>query len=257
MKSFTAFALSRIPPVEQGDDLARMILQAMEEEGLRIEDGDIIVVAQKIFSKVERRVVDLAQIVPSEKALEIGKITGKDPRFVEIVLRESKRVIKVSEDIQLVEDNRGIVCINAGIDKSNVQGKDSFALLPEDPDGSAEKLRIDVERLTGRKIMVIICDTYSRAFRRGQVNFAIGIAGINPFRDYRGKKDLFGQILRVKNIAVVDEIAAAAELLMGQGDEGTPIVVFKGISDLIDQCYKCSTSQLFISGDEDLFRGAL
>ena len=258
MNAFRAFALNQIPLVGMNNNLAKIILDAVEKEGLEIEDGDVMVVAQKIFSKAEGRIVDLTKIVPSEKALEIGKITGKDPRFVQIVLNESKKIIKLSEDILLVEDNRGLVCINAGIDKSNVQGKDNFGLLPQDPDQSAGKLMLDIDKLTGKKVVVIICDTYSRPFRRGQVNFAIGIAGINPFRDYRGKKDLFGQILRVKNIAVADEIAAAAELLMGQGEEGTPVVIFKGMSNLAFQkCEKCSTGQLFISAEEDLFKDSL
>lgn len=258
MNSFTAFSLSRISLVGPNNNLAKIILDAMENEGLKIEDGDVVVVAQKILSKAEGRVVDLTRVVPSEKALEIGKKIRKDPRFVETVLDESKRIIKLSEDILLVEDNRGLVCINAGIDKSNVQGKDNFGLLPADPDRSAQELMLDIAKLTGKKVVVIICDTYSRPFRRGQVNFAIGIAGINPFRDYRGKKDLFGQILRVKNIAVVDEIASAAELLMGQGEEGMPVVIFKGLSNLTFQkCEKCSTRQLFISAEEDLFKDAL
>jgi len=258
LNSFTAFSLSRISLVGPNDNLAKIILDAMENEGLKIEDGDVVVIAQKILSKAEGRVVDLTRVVPSEKALEIGKKSRKDPRFVEIVLDESKRIIKLSEDILLVEDNRGLVCINAGIDKSNVQGKDNFGLLPADPDRSAQELMLDIAKLTGKKVVVVICDTYSRPFRRGQVNFAIGIAGINPFRDYRGKKDLFGQILRVKNIAVVDEIASAAELLMGQGEEGTPVVIFKGMSNLAFQkCEKCSTRQLFISPEEDLFKDSL
>jgi coenzyme F420-0:L-glutamate ligase/coenzyme F420-1:gamma-L-glutamate ligase len=257
LKAYTAFALDGLPLVEADDDLAKTILDAMEKEGLKIEDGDVVVVAQKILSKAEGRVVDITKIVPSKRALEIGKVTGKDPRFVEIVLRESRSVIKSSEDILLVEDNRGLVCINAGIDKSNIQGKDNFGLLPEDPDRSAEKLRSRINKLTGKKVVVIICDTYSRPFRRGQVNFAIGIAGINPFRDYRGKKDLFGQILRVKNVAVVDEIAAAAELLMGQGKEGLPVAILRGMSNLTFQCNECSIKQLLISADEDLFKDAL
>lgn len=234
-----------------------MILRAIEKEGIRIEDGDIVVVAQKILSKAESRIVDVSQIAPSEKAIEVSETTGKDPRFVELVLRESRRIIKSSDDILLVEDNRGLVCLNAGIDKSNIEGKDNFGLLPENPDRSAEKLRSDLNELTGKQVVVIVCDTYSRPFRRGQVNFAIGVSGIDPFRDYRGKKDLFGQVLRVKNIAVADEIAAAAELLMGQGEEGFPVVIVRGMSELAVRCDECSAKQLLISADEDLFKNAL
>ena len=166
-------------------------------------------------------------------------------------------MLKASGEILLVEDVRGLVCINAGIDKSNVQGRGEFALLPENPDRSAEECRKRIQQLTGRDVSVVICDTYSRPFRRGQVNFAIGIAGINPFRDYRGTKDLFGQVLKVKNVAVVDEIAAAAELLMGQAKEGRPVVIFKGLDMSVVSHEKCDIEEVFISRKEDLFRNVL
>jgi coenzyme F420-0:L-glutamate ligase/coenzyme F420-1:gamma-L-glutamate ligase len=165
--------------------------------------------------------------------------------------------LKASQEVLLVRDKRGLTCINAGIDKSNVEGRDNFALLPEDPDLSAQKCRAKIKKLTGKNVAVVICDTYSRPFRRGQVNFAIGLAGINPFKDYRGKKDLFGQILKVKNIAVVDEIAAAAELLMGQAREAMPVVIFKGLDNVVAFCGKCRTIDLSISSEEDLFKGTL
>ena len=166
-------------------------------------------------------------------------------------------MLKASREILLVEDKRGLVCINAGIDKSNVKGKDNFALLPENPDESAEKCRTEIRQLTGKNVAVVICDTYSRPFRRGQVNFAIGLAGIKPFKDYRGKKDLFGLSLKVKNVAVIDEVAAAAELLMGQATEARPVVIFKGLKAFIVFCEKCSMTELRISSEEDLFNNAL
>jgi coenzyme F420-0:L-glutamate ligase/coenzyme F420-1:gamma-L-glutamate ligase len=257
VKSFTVFALEGFPLIGFGDDLARIIVETARKDGLELEDGDVIVAAQKIFSKAEKRVVRLRDVVASTRAKELGKLVGKDPRFVELVLRETKEVLKASGEILLVEDVRGLVCINAGIDKSNVQGRGDFALLPENPDRSAEECRLRIKELTGKNVAVIICDTYSRPFRRGQVNFAIGVAGINPFRDYRGKKDLFGQVLRVKNVAVVDEVAAAAELLMGQAKEGKPIVVIRGLRGIVEVCEKCSTRVLRISREEDLFTGAL
>lgn len=257
MKSFMAIALEDFPLIEAGEDLANTIVKVAKKNGLDFEDGDVLAIAQKVFSKAEHRVVRLRDIVPSEKAAEIAKVTGKSPRFVELVLRETKKILKISHDVFLVEDKRGLVCINAGIDKSNVEGRSNFALLPEDPDKSAEQCRATIRKLTGKNIAVIICDTYSRPFRRGQVNFAIGVAGIKPFKDYRGKKDLFGQILKVKNSAVVDEIAAAAELLMGQAKEATPVIVLRGLSDSVTFCEKCNLSELFISSEEDLFKGAL
>ena len=257
MKEFKAIALEGFPLIKQGDNIAKIIVETARRNSLEIEDGDIIVVAQKILSKAEGRIINLKEVVPSEEAKEIAEKTGKGPKFVELVLRETKEVIKASREILLVEDVRGLVCINAGIDKSNVEGESNFALLPEDPDASAEKCRKEIKRLTGKDVAVIICDTYSRPFRRGQVNFAIGLAGIKPFKDYRGKTDLYGYILKVKNVAVVDEIAAAAELLMGQGEEATPVVIFKGLRGVVEFCEKSSAKELKIGKDEDLFREAL
>lgn len=257
VKSFTAFALEGFPLVGFGHDLARIIVETARKDGLELEDGDVIVAAQKVFSKAEGRVVKLTGIAASRRAQELAKIVEKDPRFVELVLMETRKVLKASREILLVEDIRGLVCINAGIDKSNVQGKGEFALLPENPDRSAEECRLRIKELTGKTVAVIICDTYSRPFRRGQVNFAIGIAGIKPFRDYRGRQDLFGQVLKVKNVAAVDEIAAAAELVMGQGNEARPVVVFRGLSVFAPFCKECSVNELRISRNEDLFTGAL
>lgn len=257
MKSFTAFALEGFPLICYGDDLTRIIIETARENGLKLEDGDVIVAAQKIFSKAEGRLVKLRDVVSSRRAQRLTKIVGKDPRFVELVLRETRRVLKASGEILLVEDVRGLICINAGIDKSNVQGRGEFALLPQNPDRSAEECRTRIKQLTGKNVAVIICDTYSRPFRRGQVNFAIGAAGINPFRDYRGKKDLFGQVLKVKNVAVVDEIAASAELLMGQANEARPVVIFRGLDPSAILCEKCNIKELYISGREDLFKNVL
>lgn len=243
--------------MKPGDNVAGIIVDTAGRNYLRIEEGDIVVVAQKVFSKAENRLMRLKDVAPSEKAVEIAKTVGKSPRFIELVLRETTRVLKATHEVLLVEDKRGLVCINAGIDKSNVEGRGKFALLPEHPDESAQKCRSNIRKLTGKNVAVIVCDTYSRPFRRGQVNFAIGIAGIKPFKDYRTKRDLFGQILKVKNVAVVDELAAAAELLMGQATEATPVVIFKGLRDIIEPCEECHTSDLFISSKEDLFKNTL
>ncbi len=257
MRKLTIIALADFPLVEPKDDVAKIIVGVVARNGLKLEDSDVIVAAQKIFSKAEGRMVKLKDVIPSEKANELAKTTLKDPRFIELVLRETKRIIKVSNETLLVEDKRGLICINAGIDKSNVKGRDNYALLPEDPDKSAEKCRMDLKKLTGKNVGIIISDTYSRPFRRGQVNFAIGIAGVNLFKDYRGKKDLFGQMLKVKNVAVVDEIAAAAELLMGQATEKSPVVILRGLDDALGFSDKNRTSGLFISNEEDLFSDAL
>jgi len=257
LKTFNAFALENFPLIKSGDNIAEIIVEVAKKNGLKIEDEDVIAIAQKIFSKAEKRVIRLKIVAPSKKAEEIAKITRKSPKFVELVLRETRNIVKASSETLLVEDKRGLICINAGIDKSNLEGRGNFALLPENPDKSAEECRMEIKRLTGKNVAVIMCDTYSRPFRRGQVNFAIGVAGVKPFRDYRGKEDLFGQTLIVKNVAVIDEIAAAAELLMGQAKEARPVVIFKGLTHVVEFCDKCSIKELQISSEEDLFRNAL
>jgi coenzyme F420-0:L-glutamate ligase/coenzyme F420-1:gamma-L-glutamate ligase len=257
LKSFNGWALEGFPLVKAGDDIAGMIVETCENNGMELEDGDIIVIAQKVISKAEQRIVALNGVAPSEEAKELAKSTDKSPRFVELVLKETKRVLKASKDILLVEDRRGLVCINAGIDKSNVEGRGKFALLPEDPDFSAERCRQRIGELTCKNVGVIVSDTFSRPFRRGQVNFAIGTAGVKLFQDYRGKKDLFGRVLKVKNVAVADELAAAAELLMGQAEEAVPVVVFKKLGHLLESDGKHHMADLFISEEEDLFRGVL
>ena len=243
--------------MKPGDNIAGIIVETCKKNGFRFQEGDLIVVAQKVFSKAENRLVRLREIVPSRRAQELAKTTGKSPKFVELVLREAANILKASREVLLVEDKRGLICINAGIDKSNVEGRGNVALLPENPDESAKECRSEMKKLTGVNVAVIVCDTYSRPFRRGQVNFAIGLAGINPFRDYRGTRVLFGHVLKVKNVAVLDEVAAAAELLMGQGKEARPVVVFRGLSGAVEVCDGCSTGDLQISNEEDLFKGTL
>ncbi|MGD8506816.1 MAG: coenzyme F420-0:L-glutamate ligase [Candidatus Bathyarchaeota archaeon] len=255
-KTISVIGLIGFPSVKRGDDLAELITEAARRREVPFEDGDVLVVAQKIVSKAEGRIFELGKIVPSEKAQKLAKITLKDPSFIEQVLRASRRIVKASSEIFIVENENGIVCINAGIDKSNVKGEDFYALLPKDSDESAERIRQKIAKLTGKRVAVIISDTYSRPFRRGQVEHAIGIAGVNPFRDYRGKRDLYDYILKVKNVAVVDEIAAAAELVMGQGNEGVPVAIVKNV-DMVELADKYSIKDLFISEQEDLFKGTL
>jgi len=255
-KTISVIGLEGFPWIRDGDDLAKMIVETAEREGVSIEDGDILVVAQKVVSKAEGRVVRLKDVRPSKRAEKLAKISLKDPRFVELVLRETKRVVKVSSEALMVETKQGIICINAGIDKSNVPGEDSYALLPENPDESARRIRSQIMKLTGKRVAIVISDTYSRPLRRGQVEFAIGIVGINPFKDYRGQEDLFGYVLKVKNVAIVDEIASAAELIMGQAKEAVPVVVIKKLKRA-ERSETSSTSDLAISRQEDLFKETL
>jgi len=255
-KTVSILGLEGFPLVKAGDDLAKIIVETAEKNGVPIEDGDIVVVAQKVVSKAEDMVVKLRDVEPSERAKKMAKVASKDPRFVELVLKEAKKVVKCSPEILIVENEKGLICINAGIDKSNVSGKDTYALLPKDPDESAERIRSGIMELTGKRVAVVISDTYSRPFRRGQVEFAIGLAGIGPFKDYRGQEDLFNYVLKVKNIALVDEIASAAELAVGQGREAVPVAIIRNLGRA-EPDTAVSIEDLNISREEDLFKGTL
>ncbi len=219
-----------LPEIKPGDDIAEIIVNRLHEYNISLDEGDIIVIASKIVSKAEGRIVDLNNVTPSAKALKLAEVTGKDPRLVEVVLRESVKVVKAVKGHLIVMTKHGLVCANAGVDVSNVAGRrDTVLLLPEDPDVSARKLRKRIRELTGKNVAVIITDTYGRPLREGHIDMAIGLAGIKPFKDYRGKRDLKGYILRVKRVAVADEIASAAELVIGNGDEGIPVAIIKGL----------------------------
>jgi coenzyme F420-0:L-glutamate ligase/coenzyme F420-1:gamma-L-glutamate ligase len=255
-KTVSIVGLEGFPLVKKGDSLADLIVSVAKKERVALSDGDIIVVTHKIVSKAEGRIVKLRDVTPSAKAQQISEATQRDPRLVELVLKESKRVVKASSQILIVENRQGFICINAGVDKSNVQGSDAYALLPLNSDASARRIRNEIKKSTGKNIGVIICDTYSRPMRRGQVQFAVGAAGVSLFRDYRGKKDLFGYVLKVKNSAIADEIASAAELLMGQGKEGIPAVIVKGLKG-VKTNQDTSIGDLIMPQQEDLFKGTL
>lgn len=233
MPSLTLTPLVGIPLVQPGDDLAQIIHSTLINEKVGLEDGDILVIAQKIVSKSENRLLNLSQVIPSEKAVEIAKVAAKDPRFVELVLRESSEVMRVREGTLIVTHKLGFVCANAGIDHSNVSGPygspmDWVLLLPENPDLSADRIRQHLERISGKTIGVMIIDSHGRAWRLGTVGIAIGISGMPGLIDLRGKPDLFGYHLRVTQVAAADELAAGASLVMGQADEKTPVVHVRG-----------------------------
>ena len=260
MQMFTVVGLEEFPLVRVGDDLAKIIVETARKNKVGIEDGDIILVSQKVVSKVEGRLANLSDVQPSKKALEIAAKTGKDARFVELVLRETADVVKAVPGFLVVKDTRGWVCLNAGVDKSNVSPVDGVgvSLLPVDPDESARAIQRRIVEMTGKRVAVIVCDTYSRPFRRGQVEFAIGVSGVKVFRDYRGEKDLFGYVLQVKNVAVLDELACAAELLMGQGSEAVPVAIVKGLkrAELCEES-ESSIKELRLADGEDFFEGTL
>jgi len=225
-------AVPGLPMVQAGDDLAMLVSRALAGAGLELRDRDVVVFAQKIVSKSEGRGVALADVVPSARALEVAAEVRKDPRLVELVLRESKRIVRKIPDVLIVEHRLGLVMANAGIDQSNVADPASgerALLLPVDPDASAERLRGDLQRLTGRNLAVVINDSFGRPWRLGTVGVALGCAGLPALLDLRGTPDLFGRALKVTVIAYADEIAATASLLMGQAREGRPVVIVRGL----------------------------
>jgi coenzyme F420-0:L-glutamate ligase / coenzyme F420-1:gamma-L-glutamate ligase len=223
-------ALAGVPMVREGDDLAALIVAALDRDELRA--GDVVVVAQKIVSKAEGRTVDLATVLPSPEAETLAAEVGKDPRLVEAILRESTRVVRSRPNLIIVQHRLGFVMANAGVDHSNVapgDGVDRVLLLPRDPDASAEALRAKLERHYGVPIGVIVSDSFGRAWRRGTCGIAIGAAGLPSLIDMRGQPDLFGRTLEVTIVGFADEIAAAASLLQGQAAEAQPVVLVRGL----------------------------
>ncbi|RLF09817.1 MAG: coenzyme F420-0:L-glutamate ligase [Thermoprotei archaeon] len=235
-----------------GDDVAEMICEAADRQGTPLQDGDILVVAHKVISKAEGSIYKLSDLKPSKEAVELSKSLGKPPELVELILRESKKVVRCRNGVIICETRHGFVCANAGVDISNVDGGLSAVTLPVDPDASARRIREAVRRLRGVDVAVIVSDTHGRPFRRGQVNVAIGVSGIKPLRDRRGDRDLFGYELKSTAIAVADEIASAAELAMGQADEGVPAVIVRGLR--LPKSDESSIEELIMTPQEDLFR---
>ena len=222
------FPVEGIPDISKGDNLARLIADRFRASGNAIRKGDIVIVAQKIVSKAEGRVVSLSRIKPSVFASEIAKEADKDPRQVEVILRESTKIVRMKSGHLITETRHGFVCANSGVDMSNVgKGSDTVTLLPVDPDKSAAGIRSEINKITGQDVPVIVTDTFGRAWRLGHVNFAIGISGMKPIRDYRGTRDMYRHVLRVTEIAVADELAAAAELVMNKADR-VPAAIIRG-----------------------------
>ena len=227
---FEVIGITGIGEIAAGDRLADIMESAARAQGTPIGDGDILVVTQKVVSKVEGRTVDLGEVEPSPLALEIATAADRDPRLVEVVLRESRSIVRMDRDrgIIICETRHGFVCANAGVDASNVPGEDSVTLLPEDPDRSArEILRRVTDLVPESRLGVVITDTHGRAWREGQTNLAIGVAGMHALMDYRGTPDAFGRIMKVSTIAVADELASAAELVMGKAT-GVPVALVRG-----------------------------
>ena len=230
--------------IEPNDDLVDLILESSE-----VNDGDVLVFSQKIVSKNDGRILSLSSVNPSLLANGIASSYGKDPRLVELILSESKRIVRMENGIIIVETKHGFVCANAGIDESNVQ--DGYAtLLPDNPDQSANLLKGKIEQKTGKNIAVIISDTFGRPFRLGQTNVAIGIAGLEPVLDYNGKPDTFGKIMQVTAIAIADEICSASELVMGKVEK-CPIAIVRNYNFNLSDA---KIQKLLRSEHDDLFR---
>ncbi len=216
-----------IGEVQAGDTVALLLLTALDRQGLHLETGDIVVVTQKIVSKAEGRLVNLADVEPSPFAHTLAAQGRKDAAYYELVLRESRRIVKMDRGVLITETHHGLICANAGIDESNIQGERRVALLPVDPDHSAAVIRATLQQIAGVSVAVLISDSFGRPWREGQVNIAIGVAGLDPLVDYTGTHDPYGYPLQASILAVGDELTAAAELVMGKTD-GVPAAIIRG-----------------------------
>lgn len=245
-------ALPGIPMIGPGDSLPELILEGIDRAGLELASGDVLVIAQKIISKAEGRLVKLETIVPSPQASKLAREVEKDPRVVELILRESHQILRTRPGLIVVEHRRGFVCANAGIDQSNIQGEeDQVLLLPEDPDRSAEQLRASLVEKSDAQIGVIIADSHGRAWRLGTVGVAIGVAGVPALVDLRGKPDLYQRKLQITEIGLADELSSAASILMGQADEAQPVVHVRGLPYPLRPG---RLQELIRPEEEDLFR---
>jgi coenzyme F420-0:L-glutamate ligase / coenzyme F420-1:gamma-L-glutamate ligase len=241
--------LTSIPEIQAGDDLPALITEALHRANFALLDGDMFVIAQKIVSKAEGRIVSLDAVAPSEQARRWADEFDKDARLVEVVLSESRRIVRMQRGVMICETHHGFICANAGVDNSNV-APGHVVLLPEQPDTSAQQIRAALENRFNVKLAVIISDTFGRPWREGLTNVALGVAGIAPLIDYRGTTDSFGQLLRVTMIAVADELAAAAELVMGKNDR-VPVAIVRGFKY---EARDASAQELIRPAENDLFR---
>jgi coenzyme F420-0:L-glutamate ligase/coenzyme F420-1:gamma-L-glutamate ligase len=252
IKRLELFALPGLPMVREGDDLPALILAGLDRAGQVLRDRDVVVVAQKIVSKAEGRMVDLGDVVPSARAIALAAEVGKDPRIVEVVLSESTKVVRSRQNLMIMQHRLGFVMANAGVDQSNVAESDGghrALLLPLDPDGSARAIRAALEAQAN--VGVIISDSFGRPWRRGTAGVAIGSAGIPSVIDLRGQLDLFGRKLEVSIIGFADEIAAAASLLQGQAAEAQPVVVLRGLTWTAPDT---PVAEVIRPAEEDLFQ---
>lgn len=247
--SVQIMGIEGLPEVQPGDDLVGLLLQAMSAMALRLQNHDILVITQKIVSKAEGRLVNLTHVEPSAFALTLASQMGKDARLMEVILRETKRIVRMDHGVLIAETHHGFVCANAGVDQSNVGG-DWVSLLPVDPDASAAGIRQQLKEQANVDLAVIISDTFGRPWREGLTEVAVGVAGLNPLIDYRGRKDRHGFSLRATTIAIADEVACAASLVSGK-TKGIPAVLIRGFEFTFEDG---SAKMLIRRADKDLFR---
>jgi len=245
-------AVENLQLIQKGDKIGQLICEAAEKQGTPIQDNDVLVVTHVAVSKAEGTIVNLDDVAPSARAVEIAQKLGKDAALVEVILSETKEIVRMGPSSLITETKHGIICANAGVDRSNVKGDQNVALLPENPDASAQRIRKDIKKQTRRNVAVIVSDTHGRPLRMGEINVAIGVAGFKPIRDRRGEKDLFGYILRVKQTNIADELASAAELVIGQASEGIPVAIIRGYKYQISE--DGSAKELTRPREKDIFR---
>jgi len=253
-RTLTILGLDKIGPVKPGDDIAQLIWDAARADGVDLIDHDVVVISQKIVSKASGLLVDTSSIKPSRRALALSRRTGKDAKVIELILKDSAKILRADSQALVVQRKDGLICLNAGVDKSNVEGRAVFSRLPLDSDASANEILLRLEELSGEQLGVIIGDSYSRPLRAGQVEFAIGVAGLEPIVDYRGLQDMFGYSLRYKYVGLADEIAAAAELVIGQGTERTPVAILRGLDRVRFTRRPRLSRKLLLGRRLDLFR---
>ncbi len=242
--------LGGVPEITPGADLAKLVVVAAERSGVALMDGDVVIVTHKAVAKAEGRLLDLSTVEPSALALEFGTTWGRDPRQIEVVLRESVRIVRMDRGLIISQTRHGLVCANAGVDQSNVPGQDMVCLLPIDPDASAAELRARLAERLGIDVAVIVSDSFGRTWRFGIVNVAIGVAGLRPLIDYRGQRDNDGRVMSATVMAVADELAASAELVAGKLDR-CPFAVVRGYAY---EPAKGRASEIIMDSGTDLFR---
>jgi len=252
VNTIQVIAVENLPLIKKGDNLGQLIVETAKKQNTPIQEKDVIVVTHVAVSKAEGNIINLDQVTPSERAKEIAQKINKDPAMVEVILQETKDIIRIGQNSIITETKSGVICANAGVDRSNVSGDRNVVPLPKNPNASAQNIRQEIKRLTGANVAVIVSDTHGRPFRMGEINVTVGVAGIKPIRDRRGEKDLFGYVLRIKQTAIADELSSAAELVIGQANEGIPAAIIRGYK--YQTAENASATELTRPKEKDLFR---